>query len=53
MPLDEAHDLIAVRIGETALANLQEAISFLYLVGIVGYDDASDTITYVQRRMTS
>ncbi len=48
IPLVQLDDLVSLRLGDAALANLQNALNLLYLIGLIEYDDSSDVIFCVE-----
>lgn len=49
LPLGQLEDLVSARQGHAALANLQNALSLLYLIGMIDYDETADAILYLER----
>ena len=49
LPLSELEDLTATQLGEPALSNLPAAMNFLYLTGIVEYDDEADSLVLASK----
>lgn len=50
IPLDELDTLVRSRAKEAARFNFLSALSFLFLVGKLDYDDQTDTIMFLDRR---
>ena len=50
VPLDELDIIVRSRAGEAARFNFLPALSFLFLVGRLDYDDNSDTILFLDVR---
>jgi len=48
VPFPELDSLVSTRLGDAARANLNTAINLLYLMGLVEYNDATDTLIYIE-----
>lgn len=49
VPPSQLEGLVASRLGDAALANFQNAINILYLLGLIDYDDQNDVFFFLEK----
>jgi hypothetical protein len=47
-PPSQLEGLVASKLGDSALANFQNAVNILYLLGLVEYDEQADAFLFLE-----